>query len=103
MLKTNQASEPSGAKPTAADIERRFQLKRCAAPGSGPWGPRSLLPRGGVRTPIRPGSRPRPFCAGRFFYPGPVFFDPAGDGLVVAFAGSAGGALAAPPPQAPSP
>ena len=27
MLNTSQASDPSGAKPTAADIERRFQLK----------------------------------------------------------------------------
>src|ERR1039458_5098545 len=51
MLKTSQASEPSGAKPTAADIERRFQLKRWRSTGVWPLGAQVALTEGRSENP----------------------------------------------------
>lgn len=49
--KTRAASDPSGANPNAAAMERRFQLKRCVGIGVFPFGAQVALTEGRSEKP----------------------------------------------------
>ena len=69
MLNTSQASEPSGANPTAADIDSRFQLKRWRSTGVLPFGAQVALTEGRRLNPLSSWKQIQAFLRRAFFLP----------------------------------
>ena len=69
MPKTREAPLPSGRKHTAADIDRRFQLKWCVRTGVWPLGAQVALTEGRRLNPLSSWKTIHASLARAFFLP----------------------------------